>query len=176
MTMMAIAGGGQGKEAEVRGVTLALRRLILSGEHFHNTRARQLQLGSSDLVALAHLFNSGPIAPRDLAAMMGITSGSITAMLDRVEKAGFLARTNNPEDRRSILVSITSAGQDAIQWLYEEFDASIREALTSLPGLEAAKLETALEVVSAELEAGSADQGPVRSLHPRQPPRRPHGI
>ncbi|NKX55425.1 MarR family winged helix-turn-helix transcriptional regulator [Arthrobacter mobilis] len=163
MTMMAVANGGQGKEADVRDVTLALRRLLLKGERFSTAQARKLQLGASDLVALGYLHEGGPTAPRDLAAMMGITSGSITAMLDRVERAGFLVRNNNPEDRRSILVSITPAGQNAIEWLYGEFDGALRQALVALPGLAPDELEAAMEVIGAELDNASGGQGPLRT-------------
>src|SRR3954451_2356337 len=60
--------------------------------------------------------------PRAILPRMGITSGSITAMLDRVECAGRLVRSVNPEDRRRALVSIPPAGTPS-SGLHEESDA-----------------------------------------------------
>jgi DNA-binding MarR family transcriptional regulator len=174
MTMMAVPDAGPGQGADVRSAALALRRLILAGEHFSRARARQLQLGPSDLAALGYLYGSGPTAPRDLAAAMGFTTGSVTAMLDRVERAGFLVRNNNPEDRRSILVTITPAGEHAVQGLYEEFDAAVLRALTSMSGVDADGLGTALERLGAELDDSSGGQEPSRPLRPARLPRRPH--
>ena len=118
----------------VRRLTLGLRGLILSGDHFRDAKARSLQLGPSDVIVLGHLYNSGPLTPRELSQRMGMTSGTMTALLDRVAKAGFLTRNDNPEDRRSILITATPAGQHAMEWIYEQFDAVIRGVLADLPG------------------------------------------
>ena len=48
---------------------------------------------------------------KDLAARMGVTTGTLTMTVDRLEKRGLVARTHNASDRRSILVMLTDAGQ-----------------------------------------------------------------
>lgn len=149
MPMTIIAGGEP--EGSLRGATIALRELVLGAEQFRNVHAGELHLAPSDVTALGHLYRVGPLSPKDLAAMLGITSGTMTAMLDRVEKAGFLTRSNNPQDRRSLVITITPAGQHALAWLYEKFDEAIRRALEAVPGVGPDELKGALEAVSRSL-------------------------
>ncbi|RAN69556.1 hypothetical protein B5P43_35355 [Bacillus sp. SRB_336] len=136
----------------------ALRRLILRGEHFRNLRARELHLGSNDVLALGHLHDGGSMAPKVLSALMGVTSGTMTAMLDRVEKAGFLRREPNPDDRRALLLRLTPAGEHAMQWLDEEFDATVRETLAGLPGMTPDELHHILNELSSSLERRLVDE------------------
>jgi DNA-binding MarR family transcriptional regulator len=148
---------------DIPQLTMGLRGLIVSGERLRNVLAHQLGLGPSDLVALGHVHNDGPLTPRELAARMEVTSGSMTALLDRVEKAGFLTRDTNPHDRRSLLIRATPAGSHAMQWVYSHFDTAMREALQEAPGFAIDQLATALIELSRALEirARSESQGAV---------------
>lgn len=62
---------------------------------------------------LATLRRSGAphsLSPGDLLATMMITSGTLTNRIDQLEKAGLVARSHNPDDRRSVSVSLTPRG------------------------------------------------------------------
>lgn len=144
----------------VRAVTRNLCDLIVSGQTFRSVRGRELQLGPSDLDALDHLYNDGAMAPKDLSALMGVTSGTMTALLDRVEKAGFLKRERHPDDRRALLIHLTPAGDHAMQWLYEQFDAAVRDSLARVFGLDVAGLEKALRELSKSLDFDPEENTP----------------
>lgn len=165
MTVTALPSQADESEgATMRSVATGLRDLILSGQHFREQRAHELQLGTSDLAALGHLHHEGPMAPGKLAGLMGLTSGTMTALLDRVEKAGFLRRDHNPEDRRGLLINLTPAGQHAMQWLYGQYEEVVRDALARVPGLTADQLQAVLRILSESL---SADQrAPAASQDP----------
>ncbi len=130
-----------------------LRQLILSGEHCRNVLARRLELGTSDLEVILHLFSDGPQTPHQLGTKMDMTSGTMTALLDRVEKAGFLTRRNNPSDRRSLLISMTPAGQHAAQWVDDHFDATLKDALATSSELEVHQFKKILSELGLALEA-----------------------
>jgi DNA-binding MarR family transcriptional regulator len=51
--------------------------------------------------------------PFELSRAMSYDSGSMTRMLDRLAKKGFIARTRSEVDRRVVKLELTSAGQDA---------------------------------------------------------------
>jgi DNA-binding MarR family transcriptional regulator len=153
------SGGGD----PIAALTLAVRLLSVSGEHFSHVLARQLRLAPSDLVAIGHLYNDGPLTPRELATRMEMTSGTMTALLDRVEKAGFLVRNSNPNDRRSLLINVTPAGQHAMQWVDEHFDAVLREALGETPGEAIEALVAVLTELSAALEARAQSESPLNT-------------
>jgi DNA-binding MarR family transcriptional regulator len=48
---------------------------------------------------------------KELAAKMGVTTGTLTVTVDRLEKRGLVARAPNESDRRSVLVELTGRGQ-----------------------------------------------------------------
>lgn len=50
------------------------------------------------------------IKMKDLAAKMGVTTGSLTVMIDNLEKKGLVERVKNPEDRRSYVIRLTDKG------------------------------------------------------------------
>jgi DNA-binding MarR family transcriptional regulator len=147
-------------DVDMQGLALALRQLRLSGEQFRGALGRHLQLGPTDFAALRHLYDEGPLTPRELSARMKITSGSVTPLLDRLEKVGYLSRNNNPHDRRSLLISSTAAGRDAIEWTEQKLDAALRQALQDLPELTPDQLITILTILARALDAGSAHQTP----------------
>jgi len=136
----------------VRAVTRNLCGLIASGQTFRSVRGKELRLGPSDLDALDHLYNDGSMAPKDLSALIGVTSGTMTALLDRVEKAGFLKRARHPDDRRALLIHLTPAGDHAMQWLYEQFDTAVRDSLARVSGLDVAGLEKAVSELRKSLD------------------------
>lgn len=69
--------------------------------------ARLLRLNRTDLRCLDLLLQRGPSAPSRLSTELGLTTGSVTAMLDRMEKAGYITRTPDPSDRRKVIVQAT---------------------------------------------------------------------
>jgi DNA-binding MarR family transcriptional regulator len=74
-------------------------------------------LSGASFDVLATLRRSGPpysLSPGDLLATMMITSGTMTNRIDQLEKAGLVARSGNPQDRRSVLISLTEKGRAII--------------------------------------------------------------
>lgn len=156
---------------EIRAVTMRVWQLVLNGERFRQLKAAKLQLGPSDIVALGHLCQGGPMTPGDLADTLDTTSGTVTALLDRVEKAGFLVRSTNPEDRRSLLITATPAGQRAVEWFYQEFDGAIRHAVAGTPDTAAGGIESFLQLLGDVLEAATLKETrPARPGHPERHP------
>lgn len=52
------------------------------------------------------------IKMKDLALKMGVTTGTLTVMVDNLEKKGLVKRTRNPEDRRSYVIVLTEKGRE----------------------------------------------------------------
>jgi len=71
---------------------------------FSQALADHLGVGSSDLECLDIIVLHGPLTAGELARRSGLTSGAITGVIDRLEKAGFAGRETDPADRRKVLV------------------------------------------------------------------------
>jgi DNA-binding MarR family transcriptional regulator len=56
------------------------------------------------------LLAAGPAAPSDLALQLGLTTGAMTKVLDRLEQSGFVSRSPDPTDRRRIVITADPEG------------------------------------------------------------------
>jgi DNA-binding MarR family transcriptional regulator len=119
----------------VREVTVAVRELVLGWDRYREAVADELGMGTSEVVALGFLCDDGPRTPSDIGHRLSLTSGSVTALIDRLEAAAFVTRSQNPDDRRSLLAAPTPAGRHAMQWFLERIDELIGAELDKLPGL-----------------------------------------
>lgn len=66
-----------------------------------------LGINRTDARALDLLDEHGRMSAGELAAQSGLTSGAITAVIDRLERAGLADRVSDPADRRRVLVELT---------------------------------------------------------------------
>lgn len=88
-------------------VMMAARDQGVSSVLFRNAIGRKLGLSVTDNECLSFLAIKGVATPSELARYTGLTTGSTTAMLDRLEKTGYVSRKPNPDDRRGVLVAPT---------------------------------------------------------------------
>ena len=73
---------------------------------------RRHELSHAALNALAVIEGAGkPLLTGEVATRMHITSGTVTSLLDNLERKGYVVRSNDPGDRRRVLVDITPAAQ-----------------------------------------------------------------
>ena len=57
------------------------------------------------------LGNHGPLRMKELAQKLAITTGTLTVQIDKLVQAQLIERCAHPDDRRSIVVALTEAGQ-----------------------------------------------------------------
>lgn len=115
-------------------VSFALRDMIQRIEVAHDRAAREQNLHPTDFACIGFLHRAaGPVSPKQIIAYMGLSSGSATALLDRLERAGYTRRLPNPDDRRSILIEldVKQAAEPLRRFLeIQEFYTSLTNALT----------------------------------------------
>ena len=74
---------------------------------FDNLAAERLGVNRTDLHCLNAIENAGGLTAGQLAAETGLTSGAVTGVIDRLERAGFARRVSDPDDRRRVKVEVT---------------------------------------------------------------------
>jgi DNA-binding MarR family transcriptional regulator len=123
----------------------AVRDYGVELSHFRNAMSEWAGLNPSDMECLRYLFANRVSTPSELARFTGLTSGAATAMLDRLEKGGWIERRPNPEDRRgTLIVPAESSQQRAAGWF-----ASARQAQEELV---AGYSEQELEIIADVFE------------------------
>lgn len=84
----------------------AMREFMARAVLFQEAVARHGGINGSDMQAVSLLMSEGPATPGELAARIGLTAGgSITALVDRLERSGYVTRERDLADRRRVLVT-----------------------------------------------------------------------
>jgi DNA-binding MarR family transcriptional regulator len=95
---------------------------------------RRVGSSRSDYDALEALDVHGPLTPGELGTLLSLTSGSVTALIGRLEELGWAGREPHPDDRRKVIVSLTKEawqlGQDELTPYFDAADGAA-EALTA---------------------------------------------
>jgi MarR family 2-MHQ and catechol resistance regulon transcriptional repressor len=103
-----------------------------------------LGLGFSDFAVLEYLLHKGPAPVNTIGAKIRLTSGSITATVDRLESKGLVERRNHPVDRRARIVHLTAGGRKVIACAFAGHEAAMERAAC---GLTAAERHVAAELL-----------------------------
>jgi DNA-binding MarR family transcriptional regulator len=99
----------------------AWREVSLWTVMFHQSFADRLGLNITDHKALDILVTIGPMTAGQLAEITGLTTGAITGVIDRLEKAGFARRVNDPNDRRRVIIEpVMENAERAFTPLFEQ--------------------------------------------------------
>ena len=114
-------------------VVLEIRKFIAAAIFFNAQTAERAGLGLTDMQMLHMLQLYGPSTPGKLGTWTALSSGGVTVVLDRLEKAGYVRREPNPADRRSLLIALIPARMRKLQSLYEEVESETRRLLATLP-------------------------------------------
>ncbi len=96
----------------------ALRDASAKGVLYSQAVADRLGVNSSDLECLDLIALRGPLTAGEIAEAAGLTTGAITGVIDRLERAGFARRQRDKQDRRKVLVAATPAVERRIAPLY----------------------------------------------------------
>ena len=70
--------------------------------------AQRIGVQFTDIHCLNYLMNNGPGTAGSIAKITGLTTGAVTAMLDRLENAGFVKRESDLDDRRKTIIKLQS--------------------------------------------------------------------
>jgi DNA-binding MarR family transcriptional regulator len=87
-------------------IEMAVRAFIANAILFNHQVAQRLGLGASDGQFMHLLQVHGPLTPGQLAELSGLTTGTVTGVIDRLEGAGFVRRERDESDRRKVIVKL----------------------------------------------------------------------
>jgi MarR family transcriptional regulator, organic hydroperoxide resistance regulator len=133
-----------------------LRRILHDLGHVHAQLAlpvgRRLRAEFGLSVVLFELLTAIADMPgcrvHDLAAELGVSTGGVSKLVDRLEAAGLCRRLPNPSDRRSSLVELTSAGAQACAGAMQAVDEELHGRLAgSLSAAQVSELAMALRAL-----------------------------
>ena len=99
----------------IDSVLRSLRRVNLQGSLFGQTVALRFGLSESDIEALEVLIDTGAATAGRLSELMGLSTGAVTRLIDRLEQSGYVRRVPDPADRRRVIVEVVPDKVAAVQ-------------------------------------------------------------
>src|SRR5262245_16597777 len=130
-------------------------RLSTATVLFHQAIADRLGVSATDLKCYSILLQSGPITAGDLAERTGLTTGAITGVIDRLERAKLVRRARDPHDRRRVVLELVRnpERERKLGQLYEPLGRAITNLVGQYTAAEQATLLDFLTRAIAVLEA-----------------------
>src|SRR5262245_50213707 len=144
--------GGMNRDALIVALNRAMDDASGQGVLDSQAVAERIVLSSPDRECLDCIALRGPIPAGDLAAATGLTTGAITGVIDRPERAGFARRDRHGSDRRKVLVRALPAVERRIGPLFQPME---RRAMSVLSQYNDKELAFLLDVFSRLGEAAT---------------------
>jgi DNA-binding MarR family transcriptional regulator len=116
----------------------------------HQVRGH-LELKGTDLECLDLISRDGPLSPSALARRAGLHPATLTGILDRLERGGWIVRERDPDDRRGVLIRAERARGAEVLRLYSGMNSAMDQILAEY---DEAELELLAGFLRRTAEAG----------------------
>ena len=127
---------------------LALHRATHATLHKLTTRLADLNLPAADINALANLADGTGRTVGALATATGTRPSTLTSLLDRLTRRGYIVRETDPADRRSFVVRLTPDGLAAAQRAAAAIADLERQALATMTSAQRAGFHAVIDALT----------------------------
>lgn len=151
------------REQRLRELETAVREASGLGVVFSSVVADHLGISSRDLECLDMIVLKGRMTAGELAAATGLTTGAITGLIDRLEKARLACRERDDQDRRKVFVRALPRVETDIMPLYASLQSRIHALMDALSDQEIERLlaffSASRDVLLSEIAAMKSSGG-----------------
>ncbi|MEU7986627.1 MarR family transcriptional regulator [Streptosporangium canum] len=138
---------------DLQSFAVRLRRMTAEFNRIAHEFAHEHGLHTTDVQALIKIFDApSPITPSRLREELNLTSGAITACLDRLERAGHVRRVRDVHDRRVVHVHYLDAAQEFAAAFFRPLGRSTDNALRRFSPEELHAVAAFLDAMNEELD------------------------
>jgi DNA-binding MarR family transcriptional regulator len=157
------------REETIQAIIEKRREMSTETIMFHQNVADVLGLHITDHKCLDLIRQYGAMPAGRLAELTGLTTGAVTGIIDRLEKVGYVRRTNDPKDRRRTIIELVrnKKWERKIEAIFIPFHESMRKFLSSYSDSELAFL---LDVLTKSIELTREESKKLRTSLQRQSP------
>lgn len=159
MTTHASTDAARKRRRLATGIKDALRELNLQLSLLDHRVGAHAKLKDVDLDCLDIISRHGPLGPSALARRAGLHPATVTGILDRLERDGWVVRERAPEDRRAVVVRALRDRSAEIFQLYGGMNRSMDELIADYSDSDLELLAGFLHRVTAAGERATSDLG-----------------
>ncbi|MBF7017365.1 MarR family winged helix-turn-helix transcriptional regulator [Staphylococcus durrellii] len=123
-------------------------RIVLYQQHVSEI----LNVYSHDFTTIDILRETGPITAGELAQKVGLSTGSVTSLIDRLEKRGYLIREKHPKDRRKVIIVPRYEEKKEVQNVFSELNKNMLNLSANYNEKELAIVKRFLNEVTSVIE------------------------
>jgi DNA-binding MarR family transcriptional regulator len=158
------------KEEIIQAIIEKRREMSTETIMFHQSVADVLGLHITDHKCLDLIRQYGAMPAGRIAELTGLTTGAVTGIIDRLEKAGYVRRANDPKDRRRTIVEPirNKKWERKIEAIFIPFHERMHKLLSSYSDGE---LDFLLDVLTKSIEQTREESIKLRTSLQRQPSR-----
>ena len=158
------------REETIQAIIEKRREMSTETIMFHQNIADVLGLHITDHKCLDLIRQYGAMPAGRLAELTGLTTGAVTGIIDRLEKVGYVRRTNDPKDRRRTIIELVrnKKWERKIEAIFIPFHERMRKLLSSYSDSELAFL---LDVLTKSIELTREESKKLRTSLQRQSSR-----
>lgn len=106
-------------DSSIYDLMLEIRKLTRSTLMHQHVIAGKMKLNVTDAECIDFLIDSGPTTAGQLASITNLTTGAITNAIDRLEKAGYVERFRDEQDRRKVMVKLKPMPESPAKKAYQ---------------------------------------------------------
>jgi DNA-binding MarR family transcriptional regulator len=132
-----------------------------ANDAFDEVAYQKLGINRTDGRCLDIVENHGPITAGRLAELSGLTTAAVTAVLDRLERAGYARRVRDAKDRRQVIVELTPLMAERGSQIWGPLG---REAMTEIGRMSVDELKLVMEFFRRGREVNERHVERVRNL------------
>jgi DNA-binding MarR family transcriptional regulator len=132
--------------------TLRMRSLATRTVLYQQNVATSLGLYNNDFISIDILRDRGPITAGELSKLTGLATGSVTALIDRLEKNGYVRRQNDPNDRRKVIIVPLYENKEEVSQTYLPLHSAMVKLASSYTEEELAFITKFLDQASQVLD------------------------
>jgi DNA-binding MarR family transcriptional regulator len=144
-------GAAPGRRRLTNEIRESLRELSVQLSVLNHLVGARVDLRPVDLNCLDVIGRHGPLSPSGLAQHTGLHPATLTGVLDRLERAGWIARDRHPSDRRAVMVRALPDRAGEIFRLYGGMNAALEEVFA---GFDDGQLRTLADFLRRATGAG----------------------
>ncbi len=154
-----------------RSIPHAITRLFREQNRWHGRVVEPFGISTEQAHILCVLFTGGPMSMTDLGREVALSSGTLSAAVDRMEAAGLVNRVEDPRDRRAVRL-VATWPEARRRSLLDVLLVAEERFLEPLSKKERDVLRSLLERLLAGMSAGSSNLSSTRSPRTARPRRR----
>ncbi|HEV7165982.1 MAG: MarR family winged helix-turn-helix transcriptional regulator [Gammaproteobacteria bacterium] len=144
----------------MKDIFMDLRRIMRAMDVYSRQLSDSHGLTGPQMLCMREISQQGSLTTGTLALAVALSPATLTGILDRLEMRGLVSRERRPEDKRRVVVSLTTHGKQMSQELPSPIQERFGAKLAELPAEEQASIRRALGNVARMMEEDSYGTSP----------------